>query len=233
MKRNLFRIVFLFLILSTFSFKCYASNVKGYIITLNQDTIYGTIQLPTFNQTTGAYYIKGFDEEYITHQIKFKNEVKKKYLKYTINDILEYGFIYRSSSYKYKRFLLKYKSISNKENSEYRFLELIYSGFLDLYKNTKYLNLPQKTSVIYNTVNNNSKINDPKYDQYHEYYLFSDSGGLKQVELNDNVKTIKDLLIQFNVNDEFLQEITYDAKFSEIQSILQKYDYWLRVQSTK
>lgn len=217
MRIRLFRFILLSLIFIFTNINSKALAAKGYVIKLNQDTIYGTIQLPKFNQVTGAYYLKGIDEEYITHKIKFKDENGKKYRMLTTDSILGYGFIYHATDYRYKRFLLKYKSIFTGEDEEYRFLSLIYQGTLELYVNTRCSNLPQ--------ANQNYIIQHPTY---YEYYMFDDSVGLIKAEMSGKIKTVRDLLKIFNVNENYIEKVPQNANFNVLQAILEKYDQWLR-----
>ncbi|MCB9000887.1 MAG: hypothetical protein H6537_02805 [Bacteroidales bacterium] len=196
---------------------CNAIELNGYIINSAQDTVYGKIKLNRFSPTTGALYLNGFDLESLSYRIEFKNDSDKSYQTFLPNTILEYGFEYNSCMYIYRSFLLKYNSISAKERTKYKFLRLIYHGSLDLYKNINHLNIP--TNII--TVNNLAT--------YYEYFLVGTSAKTLKVERSNQIRTVRDLLRQFNVYEEYVQEIPENTKFKDIKTVLEIYDRWLSI----
>ena len=50
---------------------------------------------------------------------------------------------------------------------------------------------------------------------------------LLKVEMNDQFKSIRDVLNHFEMNDQFIKTIPYDTKFNILNEILFNYDRWL------
>jgi hypothetical protein len=63
--------------------------------------------------------------------------------------------------------------------------------------------------------------------RYSEYFLFQPSKGLVKVERIDGVKSMKELLRQFNCNEQFLKEMPETAEYWNVKAILESYDNWL------
>lgn len=219
--KNPLKLILPVFVLLLFSINSNAADVRGYIISQNLDTIYGTIELPEINQTTGAVYIKGYDEEAISRRMKFKSDNENSFHNYTPKDIVGFGFAYQSRTYVFERFLLKYKSLAFSESGQYKFLNLIHKGNLSLYINPRYWILPTS-----NDLGNELTV-------YYEFYLYNDANGLVRVEKNKYTKTVRDLLLRFNVNKEFIDELPSYADFSNIQVILLNYDEWLLLHKTE
>jgi hypothetical protein len=214
MQKIIFKLTILLLPLSFINNPCKAIKVPAYIIVEHSDTIHGTIKLNKFSQITSGFILKGFDMESLHYKILFKGNADKSYKTFYPEMILGFGFTYNSVNYNFKSFLLEYKSIIKKERLKNRFLYLVYKGKVDLYKDIVYVN---------NTGNNS--ITDEN-QVYYEYYLFSNWKGLFRVAVNEEIKTIWDLLHQVNFEEEFIREIPEETKFKDIQTVLEKYDTW-------
>ena len=207
--------------LTYISNNCNAIEVIGYVINQNQDTIYGTIKLHKFSQITGAFMLNGFDMESLHYKVSFKSNADKLYQTFSTDMILGFGFSYKATDYVYKRFLLKSKSIFRKARQKFRFLNLIYKGNVSLYQNIINTNTPSINAF------NNTNIT------YYEYFLFSNSKGLLKVAMNEQIRTMRDLLQQFDIDEQYIKEIPENTKFKDIKIIVENYDKWLLVHYPK
>ncbi|MDP4278550.1 MAG: hypothetical protein Q8914_13065, partial [Bacteroidota bacterium] len=124
-----------------------ASSVKGYMITLHQDTIYGRIQLPWMLSSMDFFNLFGFDYVSMSCQVFFKSEAEKSYHRYTPLMISGYGFVHRRTIYIYKSFDLKYKSILEDKSKGFRFLNLIHAGTVDLYRYPITITYPIQSTI--------------------------------------------------------------------------------------
>ena len=122
-----FRTFLLVSVLFGFNIVGFAINAPGYIITNNQDTIYGIIQLSHFDQVTGGLILNGIEEESFHSRIVFSVKDETRFKTYFPEMILGFGFTYKSINYMYQRITVQRKSIFKNEKQQYRFMRLIYS----------------------------------------------------------------------------------------------------------
>ena len=124
-------VIFKLLILTFIGFNnlnVFALKTKGYIITLNSDTILGLVQLSRFDQITGNFILNGIEEESFYSRVVFKNNNKKKFKCYFPEMIIGFGFSYDSIDYIYNRVLIERKSMVKKESLQYCFMRSIYKN---------------------------------------------------------------------------------------------------------
>lgn len=60
----------------------------------------------------------------------------------------------------------------------------------------------------------------------YEYYLFSESKGLKKLELTKNTKSLSDLLLFYSIEKDYLELLPVKARLKDIKTILAAYDNW-------
>jgi len=198
---------------------CEAKKVTGYIITENSDTLYGEIKVPNFNRITGGWIMSGTNLESFHFEVSFKNRQKNTFQTFKPEDILGFGFNYKSINYTFRRFVIVSKNFFKKERRIVRFLNLEYSGKVALYEDVIRVN------------NNNMKTNTTDITKgdsyvYYDYYLFNDSIGLKKVELTDDIKSLVDLLKLYGFEKDFLDSIPTKTNLKDIKMILMEYDTW-------
>jgi hypothetical protein len=194
---------------------CSAISVPGYIITENSDTLAGTIHLNKFDQTNGSLIISGFDVESLYSKVSFKTASDKRFKTYEPGSILGFGFSYKSTLFIFKSFTLKRNSLVKSEREQSRFLCLVYQGYMSLFKDIEMTQYNPSNFAMNNT------------GRYSEYFLFQPSKGLVKVERIDGVKSMKELLRQFNCNEQFLKEMPETAEYWNVKAILESYDNWL------
>ena len=122
-----FKTLILLSMLFGFNIAGFAINAPGYIITNNQDTIYGIVQLSRFDQVTGGLILNGIEEESFHSRIVFSVKDETRFKTYFPEMILGFGFTYKSINYMYQRITVQRKSIFKNEKQQYRFMRLIYS----------------------------------------------------------------------------------------------------------
>lgn len=121
---------------------CKASSTRGYIITQDQDTLYGKIQLHWLSTSIDFFNFFGFDFESLFYCVSFKSDAEKSYRTYYPTMISGFGFKHRSTNYIFKSYNLNYKSIFEDKTKGYRFINLIHSGKIDLYQHMISINHP-------------------------------------------------------------------------------------------
>lgn len=198
---------------------CSAKKVDGYIINENQDTIYGKIRLPWINTSTGAVVLFGFDFESLFRSVSFKGKAGKSYHTFRPNTIYGFGFNYKSSDYFFRSMFLNYKSLFKKEGQEYRFLNLIHHGKVDLYQNIIFIKVP----VNYPS-SPDERVRSVKI---YEYYIWSEPTKLLWVGEDKQNKSIWDLLRKCCLEKEYIQTMPENANFKDIKLLLENYDKWV------
>jgi len=102
-----------------------AINIKGYIITLQSDTVWGRIQLSKFDQVTGGFVLKGVEEESFHSRVVFCPDNEKRFKAYFPEMLLEFGFLYDSIPYIYKQIKVERKSLFKNERIQICFVRLL------------------------------------------------------------------------------------------------------------
>jgi hypothetical protein len=197
-----------------------AKKVSGYIITEKSDTLYGQIKLSKFDIITGTWMIFGIYTDQLHHEVWFKENNDKRFRKFQAIDINGFEFSYKSKVYIFRSFTLKSNTILGKEKKRERFLQLIYTGELELYWDTK--------STVNNFEPDDVSFNTNQSYTYYDLYLYNKSIGLTKVEISKDVKTIKQLLKKYEIDKEYLKRIPDNAKLKDIEVILKDYDFWLK-----
>ena len=98
-----------------------AKEVPGYIVTLKNDTICGTIQAHSniFFFRVGIF---DTDQNCFNSKVSFKAKNETKFRTYYPEDIREFDFRFKSVHYIYKSFQIKRNSIFESESEQNRFL---------------------------------------------------------------------------------------------------------------
>jgi hypothetical protein len=102
----------------------FALSAKGYIVTLQSDTVYGWVQVGRFDQTTGGFLLNGIETASYSWRVVFATKEEKRYKTYFPETILGFGFVYKSEEYIYERTEVKRKSIFKNEGLQYRFVRI-------------------------------------------------------------------------------------------------------------
>lgn len=192
---------------------CTASKIDGYIVDNHEDTIYGTFRLRNVNQT-GALLISGFDESSLHSAIVFKKNGASSFETFAPEMIREFHFVYDSTIYNYKSFLIEYNSITYNDRKRHRFLKLIYNGNLDLYEDIVII---EKTDGSF----------AGERTRYYEYFIEEQDQGLTRIRIDDQTPNLRAVLRQFSMEEDFLKRISDMATIKDLPVILQEYDYWL------
>jgi hypothetical protein len=209
---------FLLCCLLTYSICCEAKKVPGYIITKDADTLRGEVRVRNCNIYLGGFI---FDMELFSTMVDFKASTEKHFHNYTPNDISGFGFYYDADEYIFKQFIIEYTSLVKSERSRNRFLNLVYKGELTLYRDVERITGMRFSSNI-------------RADLLtFNYFLYNQSNGVKRVEPSDSIKTVKELLAEYNVDPEFLNQLNDRLRFKDIVEIVKLYDHWLNDRSLK
>ena len=192
----------------------FANQVPGYIVTLKNDTICGTIQAfdNIFLFRVGIYET---DQNCFNSKVSFKAKNETKFRTFYPEDIRAFEFRFKGVHYIFKSFQIERNSIIASETKQNRFLCLLYKGYLELYQDNLFV-------TNYNT----TKKESPEISLT-DFYLFSQTNRLINVQKTDKYKIVRDLLAEYNVDDRFLQEMPDNLNFKDIKKILKLYDIWL------
>jgi hypothetical protein len=213
----------LILCLTGISSECAASSSKGYIITLDHDTVFGRIVIPWRSTSIDFFNLIGFDFESFFYHVSFKRDSEKSYKTYYPTGIDGFGFKHRSTYYIFKSFYLNYKSIFEDKGQGYRFINLIHQGKLDLYQHMISINYPVATTPF---------ADRGQVMKYYEYYIWSESTKLLWVGPKEHYRNLVELLVTCHVEDEYIRRIPQKATFKDIKSVLANYDHWLANRSS-
>ncbi len=201
---------------------CQVSNaapLKGYRITQENDTIWGEVKKYYFNQVQNTVVFNGIDLERYHVEVFFRPLNQSQFKRCTTRDTREFGFTYKNQEYVYRRFELHKKSISKRGRLRPRFLQLVYEGELQLYKNRIRL-YDMETA---------QNINSKRISSVHpELYLYNESQGLQSVAKTSEISDIYSLLSPFDVPSAFLQSVPANYPFKDIRNLLVEYDRWLK-----
>jgi len=207
MKKLLIILVFISL-----GFYSQAKTASGFIITTNLDTVFGEIKLHKFERATGAFLLNGFDLNWCFFSVSFKGRNDKRFKNYKPFELHGYEFTYNSVIYVFKSFDVYFTRLINQKDQIPRFLQRIFEGEICLYRDIIYA--PQMTESA-------------KFHAYYEYYLFKSNIGLFKVEATNSIETVNDLLIKYDVEHEFIEELSPGVRFKDIGLILEQYKQWL------
>lgn len=214
MKLNFWKACLVGIICTFITPLCSASKISGYIVDNREDTIYGTFRLRNVNQT-GALLISGFDELSLHSAVVFKKNGASSFETFSPEMISGFQFVYDSTIYHYKSFLIEYNSISYNDRERHKFLRLIYDGNLDLYED---IVIVEKTNGSF----------AGERTRYYEYFIEEQDQELTRIKIDDQTPNLRAVLRQFSIEEDFLKRISDIATIKDLPVILQEYDYWLR-----
>jgi len=204
-----------------------AINARAFIVNNHSDTILGEIKLTWFNQTTGAVIINSFDQEPLHYEVWFRPVGKKRFKRFTANEIKLFSFRYQDQSFEYRSFNLHKKSWHKFEREEARFLLLVHRSKVKLYKDVQ---------RAYSSINQNVRI-DSYYtasaSDYHfyDYYLYKEGMDLIKATKTKERPRVKDLLLYYGIEIEFVKSISKNANFKDLPLILEEYIEWTKLKN--
>lgn len=193
-----------------------AKWVDGYYITHNNEEIKGKVLLRRYSPRSGGLNFAGVDFERMYTWVQFKTAEGKKV--FEPNEIKEFGFVYKGSSYLFVSAQLPFKSIVKSERIKERFLNVVYKGSLCLMRDD--VELCEDIAAV-----KGGEINE--IVTYSEYYLWSSDKGFTKVEKRGGIKSLKELLVNYGMDSEFLQNVPDNITNRDFVDILSKYDRWL------
>ena len=212
-KAGLLKIMLVALMLVVLSQQSEAKKVNGFIVTNQNDTIAGMFRLPQMSVTNAGFLIRGFDVEALQYMVTFKGNNEKRFKTYEPGASQSFSFTHDSAVYLYRSLNIERKSIVVNEQSSSRFLTCLYDGRISLYRN-----------MISNHMNVN---NGSGYARFEEYFLNHKAGALVLVKTDVQSSSMKEILRQSGVEDEFLQKLPDTISFKNLLTILASYDEWL------
>ncbi len=143
--------------------------VPGYIVKNNSDTIYGEIKILRFDIYTNGVLLSGINLEQFHTSLSFREKNCDNFKLYTPEDIAGFGFLFKSTEYRFKTFTIVSNSIFKSERKRLRFLNLIYQGEVALYKD------------IVRIVDHGKSNSSHGFTEYYDYYLFDNKRGLVNI----------------------------------------------------
>ncbi|MBR8534786.1 hypothetical protein KDU71_04380 [Carboxylicivirga sediminis] len=208
----------LLLFISFYTLLSNATNwwYQGYVITNDDEKIYGEIYVPPHSQTTGALVISGIDLEGFYNRVWFKHDGSES--DYVPEMIREFGFTYMGSDYKFESTCLHFKSIVKSERTKHRFLNVVHRGNISLLRDCR---------MFQDGVAGRSGY--PEYLTYYDYYLSSSDGKLIRLFSSNETEDLKMVLEQLGMDKRFLYSIGR-IKVRTLADVLYQYDVWLSEQ---
>ncbi len=189
----------------------------GYVITKENELIYGQVYVPPHSQTTGGIVISGIDLEGFYSRVLFKHDGVK--ADYSPDMIREFGFTYYGSDYKFESSCLHYKSVVKSERTRHRFLNVVHRGSITLLRDCRML----QHAVAASDAGRNGNI---EYLNYYDYYLYSTDRKLIRMFSSEETKDINVVLERLGMHKRFLNSIER-VKVRELSDVLYQYDLWL------
>lgn len=208
------------------SYNATAKRTPGYLITNENDTLYGEIKISHFNILTGDFLFRNINLDQFHLEVVFRENEARKFNIFKADEILGFGFSHRNQTYIFQSFILTSNTPIKKQKYNPRFLQLFYSGEIALYRDlNRITNYNNRTEAI--------PILADETFVFYEYYLYSMHQGLNKVEPKEGINTIADLLYLYKVEKEFIEQLPNSYTFKNIKEILIAYDIWLNQQSNK
>ncbi len=221
MTKSTVKFLLLILVLLAPIGKATGKTVRAFVVTNEADTILGEIRLSSFNQATGAFFITGFEQEALHYEVWFRPVGKKRFKQYAPNDLRLYTFSYKGQTYEYRKFSMLKRNINAKKRQQDRFLLLIHSSKVKLYKD-----------VIREPYRKPHEEIITSYYHFSDYYLFNEKNGLVKVKPDKERTSILDLLSWFDLEEEFLNLLPKHSNFKDVSSILSHYIDWCKMAKT-
>lgn len=200
----------------------FASKVPGYIIKNSSDTICGEIRVSAFDLYRGGTVLLGINLEPFHSAVYFREKGKNSFNSFTPKDVREFGFFNKSIEYRFKSFVIESNSIVKSERKRLRFLNLIYKGEVSLYRD-----IVRKDNSYMDGARNDRVID------YYDYYLFDDQHGLRKVTGTKDYKNLKGLLSYYEIDQSFVEQLSPNIRFKDIQMVLIEYEKWRKKNATK
>lgn len=214
MNKSFFYLLILFTGLFVTTENCFSKDVAGFIVTNENDTIFGTVQVSKFDQLNGALMLFGYESNSFYSSVVFKSKDQKRFKNYFPENISGFSYSDKDGNFFFKSFKIKHNSIFENEKERYQFLCLVYKGSYELYKDLYF---------VENTYVNKRY---EKYQTFTDYYLYSPDKGLFKVD-NYHYKNIIDLLKAVQVDKRFIELVPENICFENIKSLLKIYDSWI------
>ena len=177
----------------------------------------GEVRINLFNQASGAVYFNSFDNEILHSEVWFRPAGIKKWKHYTPDKIKLFSFVYRHNTYEYRSFRPEKKSLIGSERNKVRFLMLVHSGRVKLYKDVRRIYLPEPEYEL-----------TASYFTYIDYFLYSKEEGLIRAHESEELKSVTDLLLLFGLEYSFVKNIPDGTSFKALPEILPEYVAWRR-----
>lgn len=103
----------------------YSNNVRGFITTLQNDTVWGFVQVSRFNQVTGGLMLNGIEQESFHSRVVFRADDAKRFKTYFPEMISGFGFKYKTEIFVYRQQQIKHKSMFTGESIEFKFMRVL------------------------------------------------------------------------------------------------------------
>ncbi len=206
--------VFIALILFCFLDNIYAEKLSGYIITNDADTIFGKIRVSRFNLYTGGYVVNDINLEPFSHMVEFKENGKHRFMIYSPGEIAGFYFLKGSVEYRFKSFTIQTNSIIRNDREITKFLHLVFQGELSIYRDLF------RSSVSVGSEHFNRTM------LFYDYYLFNEKQGLNKVNWKNEDLTIIDLLKLYEVDNNYIENLSTEIYFMNIQELMYDYERW-------
>ncbi|MCW3789329.1 hypothetical protein [Plebeiibacterium sediminum] len=169
MKNILYTTLFVLALFTAGAFDANAKRVSGYIITIENDTLQGYLNIynSALRMWTISFTPRMFNAEMAFVEAPFKEEKRGFYKNYTPDQLKEYGFVYKGVPYKFKSFIVKSKTFILNERKKRHFLLLVNKeNGREIYKHQKH-----RYDDVYNQL-----------IPYYEFYVVDKDGELVKVE---------------------------------------------------
>jgi hypothetical protein len=195
--------------------KIYAIEVQSYIISNNNDTLYGTIKISKFNLLQKTVSVTSYNTDELFYHLFFKSSSEKRYKELFPTDVKEYGFFLDNTPYRF--ISTEEKPVITKHNRAKFYLQVA-GGSINLFE--------YRTTVDYE--NQNQPTN--KYLGNHslkirEEFILSDDNKLVKVE--DNGGSVSDfLLANIKLNKEILDKVCKDKSFKDMREVIRLYNQY-------
>ena len=191
--------------------KIYAIEVQSYIVSNNNDTVYGTIKISKFNLLQKTVSVTSYNTDELFYHLFFKSSSEKRYKELFPADVKEYGFFLDNTPYRF--ISIEEKPIITRHNRAKFYLQVA-GGSINLFE--------YRTNVDYENQNQSTKNHSLKI---REEYILSDDNKLVKVE--DTGGSVSDfLLANIKLNKEILDKVCKDKSFKDMREVIRLYNQY-------
>ncbi|HEY4788463.1 MAG TPA: hypothetical protein VIH57_20575 [Bacteroidales bacterium] len=206
-KAMFYKVITVSLALTLFLSPSFSRKVDGYIITNNNDTLYGEVRISKFNIAQNTVSLSSYNLDELYDHVYFKPSPGNIFKIYSPMEIVEYGFILDNVPFRYIAKEVKTRMGYTKRKF---YLQVAYGG-IDLFENTSPIDNQDK--------NHNTTMSVT------EFFILCPDNNFVRVSQDDKDEPVTDFLMRYlKLDKDILDKAARNKTFKDIQEIARTYD---------